>query len=179
MLRNPLTWLLLFVISTALAACCGSVACDCRDELDDVLVFRFNLDTTTSSGFRASQLDTVYIRRVPLDTAQRPRTETIRVTGGRRPVVQTVAINNNQPFVQSGSRKLDEYNYTIYLGKRDVPTDSFLITNVLLQDEIVGNGCCSCNSNIRKELRVDAQRFDLADPTNRDLPDTVLLNRKR
>lgn len=178
MLRNPLTWLLLFVVSTALAACCGSVACDCRDELDDAVFFRFNLDTATatSPGFRANQLDTVYVQRVPLDTAQRPRADTIRLTGGRRPIVQTVVINNNQPFVQSGSRKLDEYTYKIYLGARKAPTDSFVVSNIRLLDDIEGNGCCSCNINIDKRLTVNSgPELDLS----KELPDTVLLSRKR
>ena len=176
MLRNPLTWLLLLIASTALAACCGSVPCDCRDELDDAIVFRFNLDTSTatSTGFRSRQLDTVYVRRVPNDTAQ--RSETIRLTGGRRPIVQTVAINNMQPFVQSGSRKLDEYDYTIYIGPRKAPTDSFVVSNIRLLDDTEANGCCSCNVNLDKYLTVNGgPEINLS----RDLSDTVLLSRKR
>ena len=178
MLRNPLTWLLLFVVSTALAACCGSVACDCRDELDDALIFRFSLDTATatSPGFGVKQLQTVFIRRVPLDTAQRPRADTVALTGGRRNYVQTVVINNNQPFVQSGSRKLNEYSYKIYLGARRAPTDSFIVSNIRLVDDTEGNGCCSCNINIDKKLTVNGgPELDLS----KELPDTVQLNRKR
>ncbi|HEX8425079.1 hypothetical protein [Hymenobacter sp.] len=181
MLRNPLTWLLLLIASTALAACCGSVPCDCRDELDDALIFQFNLDasTPTSPGFNVSELGTVYIRRVPLDTAQRPRADTVAITGGRRDYVQTVLINNNTPFPQSSSRKLNGYRYKIYVGTRKAPTDTFSITNVVLNDTTEADGCCSCNANVRKNLRVNGQFFDLADPSGNDRPDTVLLNRKR
>ncbi|MDF7810376.1 hypothetical protein [Hymenobacter sp. YC55] len=176
MLRNPLTWLLLLIASTALAACCGSVPCDCRDELDDAIIFRFNTDVSTIQGFRPEELSTVYILRVPLDTAQRPKSDTIAITGGRRPTVQTVTINNSQPFVQSGSRKLDEYRYTIYLGARKAPTESFIVSNIRLEDDFEANKCCTCNINLKKTLMVNGgPEIDLS----KELPDTVLLSRKR
>ena len=132
--RHPLTWLLLLLAAPALAACCGSVACDNRaDALDDALVFRFNLDSTTAQGFRAAQLRTVYVRRVPLDTAQRPRADTVALTA-RRQLVPEVVLNNAQPFAQSGTRKLDQYTYEIYLGTRRAPTTRYALTQVQLRD---------------------------------------------
>jgi len=156
------------------------MACDCRDNLDDALFFRFNLDTTVIQGVRrgflATELDSVYIRRVSLDTAQRPRADTVLLTDGRRRLVQTFIINNAAPFTQSGTRKLDAYTYKIYLGKRRVPTDSFLLKDVLVDGGFEGDGCCSCYQNTQKELTLDGQRFDLANREN--LPDTVLLSRR-
>lgn len=179
MLRNPLTWLLLFVVSTALAGCCGSVECACNDRLDDALVFRFNVDTLTnpSQSFRASDLRTVYIRRVPIDTAQRPRADTVAVTG-RAGYVTTLTINNNTPLVQSSSRKLDQYDYTIYLGNRRSPTHRFEIDTVRLRDDFVGTKCCTCNRNLDKFMRLDGRDYNLTDPTGKDLPVEVVLNRK-
>ena len=90
--------------------------------------------------------------------------------------MQTVAINNMQPFVQSGSRKLDEYDYTIYIGPRKAPTDSFVVSNIRLLDDTEANGCCSCNVNLDKYLTVNGgPEINLS----RDLSDTVLLSRKR
>ena len=178
MLRNPLTWLLLFVVSTALAACCGSVACDCRDNLDDAIAFRFNTNTTTPQGFRPEELDTVYIRRVPLDTAQRPRADTVLLTGGRSLFVSSFLINNGTPFGQSGTRKLDQYTYKIYLGRRRAPKDSFVLKDIQIEDRFAGDGCCTCNLNTRKDLRVDGQYFNLTDPNGNDRLDTLILNRQ-
>ncbi len=177
MLRNPLTWLLLFIVSTTLAACCGSVSCDCPDRLDDALVFRFNLDTLSanSAGFRAAELQTVFVARVPRDTAQRPRADTVALVGGRRNLVQTVVINNAVPFPQSGTRKLDQYDYKIYLGARRMPRKSFQITNVVVEDEFVSDGCCTCNENLRKELTVDGRFYNLSDPEDQVVE--VLLSR--
>ncbi len=181
MLRNPLTWLLLLIASTALGACCGSVECVCQDNLDDALFFRFNLDSTNadSMGFRSSQLRSVFIRRVLRDTTQPARVDTVVLTARANSVVQTVVINNTRPFVQSGTRKLDQYDYKIYLGRRREPTDSFLVREVQVKDEFVGDGCCSCNVNTRKELTLNGQYFDLTDPDGQDRSDTVALNRQR
>ncbi len=111
MLRNPLTWLLLLIAATALAACCGSVSCECQDNLDDALFFRFNEDLTTPQGFTPAQLDTVFIRRVlrdtatttPRDTTQRPRADTVAVIGTARNPANPLIINNQSPFPQGGT----------------------------------------------------------------------------
>lgn len=179
MLRNSFTWLLLFIVSTALAACCGSVTCTCQDSLDDALFFRFVVDTsaTPSNGFRPEELQTVFIVRVPLDTAQRPRADTVALTAGRSGLVQTVIINNANPFAQNGTRKLDQYRYEIYLGTRQVPTKSFQITNVAVEDEFISDACCTCNNNVQKDLTIDGQPRSLADPGGEDKAEEVVLTR--
>lgn len=182
MLRNSLTWLLLAVFSTALAACCGSVACNCpNDKNDDALSFRFNLDTLTTQGVRrgffTDEIDSVYIRRVPIDTAQRPRADTVLLTG-RPGYVATFVINNAQPFAQSSSRKLDRYDYTIYLGRRRQPTQQFVIDTVRVKDQFVGNGCCTCNQNVEKFVRLDGQPLNVTDPNGGDAAVEIQLNRK-
>lgn len=179
MLRNPLTWLLLFVVSTALAGCCGSVECACNDRLDDALVFRFNVDGVNDPTkiFPLTELDTVFIRRVPIDTAQRPRADTVALTG-RAGYVTTFTINNNTPFLQNSSRKLDQYDYTIYLGNRRRPKQQFVIDTVRVVDDFVGSKCCTCNQNLDKFIRLDGQAYNLTDPTGKDAPVEVVLNRK-
>jgi hypothetical protein len=188
MLRNSFTWLLLFVFSTALAACCGSVACVCDDNVDDALFFRFALDTATTNpnptGFRPNDLDTVYIQRVPLDTAQRPRADTVVILGGRLGFVPTLVINNASPFPQSGTRKLDQYTYKILLASRRQRSNpryreikSFSVTNIKVEDEFISKSCCTCNNNIQKDLTLDGQPRSLADPGGDDKGIEVVLTR--
>lgn len=90
--------------------------------------------------------------------------------------MQTVTINNSQPFVQSGTRKLDEYRYTIYLGARNAPNDSFIVSKIRLLDDTEADGCCSCNVNLEKYVTVNGgPELNLS----RELSDTVVLNRNR
>ncbi|WP_157530517.1 hypothetical protein [Hymenobacter norwichensis] len=166
-------------MSTALAGCCGSVECACNDRLDDALVFRFNVDGVNdpTKSFPLTQLDTVFIRRVPIDTAQRPRADTVAITG-RAGYVTTFTINNNTPFLQNSSRKLDQYDYTIYLGNRRRPTQQFVIDTVRVVDDFAGSGCCTCNRNLDKFIRLDGRDYNLTDPAGDDQTVEVVLNSK-
>lgn len=179
MLRNPLTWLLLLVSASALAACCGAVSCDCQDALDDALFFRFDTTATTPRSFRPAEVDSVFLVRYPqltLSTPQpAPDTALLIRTGADRGA--PIILNNGSPFAAASSRKLNEYRYAIYLGKRRQPTVRYFVDNIQLQDRLVGDGCCTCNLNVVKKLTVDNQPYDLTDPTGRDAPVTVTLTK--
>ncbi|HLK97328.1 MAG TPA: hypothetical protein VK364_06135 [Hymenobacter sp.] len=180
MLRNPLTWLLLFIVSTALAACCGSVACDCQDSLDDAIFFDFNLDPSSSTRFDSAAVGTVFIvRQLLRDTARRPGIDTVALVRTRQQWGNSVVLNNAQPFSQRGNRKLDRYFYTLYLGARRAPTTSFRIDSVKLSNRLESDGCCTCNRNTRKLVYLNGQTTprDLTDPAGKDQPIPVLLTR--
>ena len=180
MLRNPLTWLLLFIASSALAACCGSVACDCQDSLDNAVFFNFNLDPSSPTRFDSASVGTVFIvRQLLRDTARRPTIDTVALVRPRPQWGNSVVLNNTQPFPQRGNRKLDRYFYTIYLGTRRAPTTRFKIDSVKLNDRLESDGCCTCNRNIRKLVYLNGQTTpqDLTDPAGKDQPVPVLLNR--
>jgi hypothetical protein len=185
MLRHPLTWLLLFVVSTALAACCGSVACDCQDSLDDAIVFNFNLDPASPNRFDSTALDTVFFVRqprqntVPTPTPAVPVIDTLLLVRQGLSRGNSVVLNNAQPFGQRGTRKLDQYSYTLYLGRRRTPTYRVRIDSVRLRNQLDGDGCCTCNRTVGKLLYLNGQTTpqNLTDPSGKDQPVPVLLNR--
>lgn len=184
MLRNPLTWLLLFVVSTVLAACCGSVACDCQDSLDDAVYFNFNLSPSAPSRLDSAAVDTVFFVRQLLPyrdtvTTGQAAIDTIRLIRIGRERGNSVILNNAQPFGQRGTRKLDQYSYKIYLGKRRAPSASFVIDSVQLKDEIKSDGCCTCNTNLKKLVFLGgrATPVDATDPSGQDKAVPVTLNR--
>jgi hypothetical protein len=185
MLRKPLTWLLLFLVSSVLAACCGSVACDCQDSLDDAVLFNFNLAPGTAGRFDSTAVDSVFLVRQLLpyrDTTRAPRTSIIDTILLTRTGVQrgaSVVLNNAQPFGQRGTRKLNQYRYQLYLGKRRVPTIRFQIDSIQLQSQLTSDGCCTCNDNTLKRLYLNgsATPLDLTDPSGQDKPVPVVLNR--
>lgn len=182
MFRKPITWLLVLLFSTALAACCGSVECACNDNLDDALYFRFNLDSAGGRGFSSGQVDSVFwVRQLLRDTARRPSIDTVLLVRVRRQVSDPIVLNNTYPFVQRSTNKLDAYRYKIYLGKRRQPLDTagFRIDSIRLRDELTGNGCCVCNQNVTKRLYLNGATtpLDLADPAGTDQPQPVTLSR--
>ncbi|QNH61312.1 hypothetical protein [Hymenobacter sediminicola] len=184
MLRNPLTWLLFLIVSTALAACCGSVACDCQDSLDDAVYFNFNLSSTAPNRLDSAAVDTVFFVRQLLPyrdtvTTGQPAIDTIQLLRVGRERGTSVVLNNAQPFGQRGTRKLNQYSYKLYLGKRRAPTASFVIDSIQLEDQLKGDGCCTCNSNVKKLvfLRGTPTPIDASDPSGQDQAVPVTLNR--
>lgn len=184
MLRNPLSWLLALIGATALAACCGSVACDCKDALDNAVQFRFNLADSTAAparGFRAAEVDSVYLTRSLLrDTARRPVIDTVLLVRLRREAANPVTLNTSQPFAQRGTLPIDTFRYQLYLGRRRNPTVLYKIDRLKVRNKLEANGCCTCNRNVSKLLYLDGAPtpLDLTDPTGRDEPVPVTLNRK-
>ncbi|AII50966.1 hypothetical protein [Hymenobacter sp. APR13] len=180
MLRNPFTWLLFFIAATALAACCGSVACDCQDSLDDAVSFSFNQTPGTARPFTLEELDSVFfVRALRRDTARRPIIDTVLLVRIAEQRGSNVVLNNAQPFGQRGTRKLDQYRYQLYLGKRRAPTVRFAIDSVQLSSRLQSDGCCTCNNNTLKRvfLNGNPQPIDATDPSGQDKAVPVVLTR--
>ncbi|NVO85696.1 hypothetical protein [Hymenobacter terrestris] len=168
MLRSFLTWFSFLILATALAACCGSTACECDDAFADAVGLEFDtLGTVTSPAFLAAEIDTVYLVRVPFDTTQRPRADTVQLVRPAARFSQPVVINNTTPFAQAGNRKLDAYRYQLYLApaRRATPTFSLAIDSVQLNTDFRAEGCCTCFENNRKQVYFNGtQTTDLTDP---------------
>lgn len=163
MLRSFLTWFSLLIMTTALAACCGSTACECDDQYADAVGLQFSLDSLNadSTGFRARQVVTVYLVRVPRDTAQRPRADTVQLLRPVARVAQPIIINNTTPFAQAGNRKLDAYSYQLYLasGRFGRPHSfDFFIDSVKLNTVFRADGCCTCFENNSKLVYVNGSK---------------------
>lgn len=188
MLRSFVTWFSFLIMATALAACCGSTACECDDQYADAVGLQFSADTTGPNpvGFRAREVQNVYLVRVPLDTTQRPGADTVLLV---RPVArysQPVVINNATPFAQAGNRKLDSYSYQLYLApSRTSKVHSFdlRIDSVQLNTVFRAEGCCTCFENNNKLVYINGSLT----PTNRTAPKdskgsdallTILIERK-
>ena len=115
--------------------------------------------------------------RTPLDTAQRPRTETVTLTRSRsQAFTQPIIINNATPFTRAGNRNLDQYTYELYLAPslNATPTFRYLINRVELRTDYEADGCCTCFRNSNKLVYVNGNPTPLnqTDPTgeNRLLP---------
>lgn len=188
MLRPFLTWLCLLLTTLLLAACCASVTCECDDAFADAIGFRFSppAPAAPATGFVAADIDTVFLVRVPRDTAQRPRADTVAYA--RRPdsvYTQPVIINNATPFALATNRKLSDYTYQLYLAKRQrksAPTFTYTIDSVALRTDYEADGCCTCYRNTGKRIWTTDQKgrqqeFDLTDPTNANKLVPVLLTR--
>ncbi len=188
MLRLLSYWFLILASTLLLSACCGSVSCECDDAYDNALFFRFNLDSTATRGFTSADVDTVYLKRyaIPVAGSVTPRPDSVRLIRPRSTAAAPVIISVGRPFL-TGNR-LEAYTYDLYLGKSFSVSRAraqYQIEAVKLQGEFVGNGCCTCNRNLRKTLTLTSTvngttttlPYDLADPTGEDQPVYVTLSR--
>ncbi|RSK36197.1 hypothetical protein [Hymenobacter metallilatus] len=172
MLRTFLTWACVLIMASLLAACCGSVGCECNDRYADAVGLRFSADTLPGSslrGFKAADIRTVYLVRVPNDTAQRPKADTVAFTSTRAQQLRdTLVINNLTPFTRSGNRNLNEYRYEVYLAPaRSGPVRfRYRIDRVALQTSLRADGCCTCYQNTNKLVYVNGSPtpLNLTDP---------------
>lgn len=170
MMRKLSTWLLGLLVTVMVSACCGSVACECNDSFADAIYFRFNLaDSLGTSGFRAEDVDTVTLVRIGyIDELILPRPEpvndTARIIRSRALVSEPIVLNNNAPFTAGGGRKLDAYQYQLYVVRRfKKPGDTtmtlerifYTFDSFQLAGRFVGDGCCTCYENNGKKLRVN------------------------
>ena len=182
MRRSFLTWFSLLLMGTLLAGCCGSTACECDDAFADALSLQFSTDTTGTAptGFRASETATVYLVRIPHDTTQRPRADTVQLIRPAAQVARPIILNNTTPFAQAGNRKLDAYAYQLYLApaRRAAPTFSLTIDSVQLSTDFRAEGCCTCFENSRKQVYFNGtQTKDLTDPDRNNGLVPLLLTR--
>ncbi|KAA9332443.1 hypothetical protein F0P96_13300 [Hymenobacter busanensis] len=173
----------LLLSAGVLAGCCGAVSCDCQDERDDALFFRYSTDTTgTGTGFRAAEVDTVVVvRYVHPDDATTAGNDTVRLVRPRATAAATpVIIDNATPFAVRSGRKLSAYRYALLLPGRQRlrPVQRDTISGIELQGKLDSDGCCTCYQNTTKSLLVNRQRVDAHDPTSQDEPVEVELRRR-
>ncbi|WP_426490741.1 hypothetical protein [Hymenobacter sp. 102] len=171
MLRTSLTWLCILALAGMMAACCGSVACECNDRFAEAIKLQFSADTLAGGkGFTARDIRNVFLVRVPLDTTQRPKADTVAFNGPRAQQLRdTLIINNLTPFTRSGNRNLDEYRYEVYLApaRRGTQLFNYKIDRVTLTTRLQGDGCCTCYQNISKLVYANGSTtpLNLTDPS--------------
>ncbi|MBC6988477.1 MULTISPECIES: hypothetical protein [Hymenobacter] len=174
MLRSFFTWLLVISSAALVAACCGSVACTCQDAYADAVVFRFNLDPSSANRFQPAQVDSVVLTRylVTSDSAK-STPDKVRLY---RPVVNagdSILLNNNAPFLQTGTRKLNSYRYDIYLPRTKA---IYHVRNINLDGDFDDvNGCCTCYRNKKKTLVFQGKPYDLTDATGKNLLNPIVI----
>ncbi|TGE08106.1 hypothetical protein [Hymenobacter fodinae] len=186
MLRSFFTWFLLFSTAALMAACCGSVACDCDDSNADSFAIRFDTTSTTSTrpAFKPKDFDTVYaVRGVLRDTAKRPTRDTVVIIRTLKQArEQPIIINNTSPFVANNNRKVSQYTYKLYLinSKRPkVATDSVVVERVDLDGEFKADGCCTCYENTRRLVYIKGlpTPFDATNPKDPKQPIPFVVSR--
>ena len=162
MMRLLLTRLLLAATTLLLAACCGSVACDCQDGQADSVALRFDL--TAPNGFLPAEVDSVYLRRVPLDTARIFKPDSVLLVRTAAQARQPVIIGNTAPLPLSGTRKINPYRYVLRLASRRKPTAApvhpYSVSRIELAGNVKSDGCCTCYQNTKKLLTVDRRAYD-------------------
>lgn len=169
-------------VAGALAGCCANNVCDCDDERADAFYFKF--DTGPGGFVSATELDTVVLKRYTLrlddkglpaliktdlptytayaDSLDKAGTfdqvNVVRKLSSAispRVPTDTVIINNNAPFTQAGSRKLNTYLYRVEVRRapgqllRNGPR-RYELNKVSLTGEFYGTGCCTCYRNTSK-----------------------------
>lgn len=175
-------WIAFLGVAGALAGCCANNVCDCNDERADAFYFKF--DTGTGGFVSATELDTVVLKRytllldakglpalikthLPTYTAyadslnaagtfdQVNVVRNVSSTISPRVPTDTVVINNNAPFTQAASRKLNTYLYRIEVRRgpgqllRNNPR-RYELNKITLAGEFYGTGCCTCYRNLSK-----------------------------
>lgn len=133
------------------SGCCANNVCDCQDAQADAVALRF------SSAFSAADLDTLVIQRSPLPYRATTKAESVTLIRTGSQVRDSVLLNNNTPFTQVGSTKLNGYRYVVqYLvqrpGGKPVPTTALVIDSTRLRGSLSGNGCCTCYANSQKTV---------------------------
>lgn len=169
MLRSFSIWLLFLFTATLLAACCGSVACDCNDGYADAISFKFDTASGTTP-FKLEELDTVFLVRTFLrDTAKVPTPDTIIVTRPDSARARPVILNTTSPFTLANNRKIDQYRYKIYLGTRRKPTYMLSLDSVDLNGRYKADGCCTCYESTRRIIYPTGQSpFNATDDTGQN-----------
>ena len=152
------TILLTVAACLLLSGCCANNVCDCNDADADVVELRF------ASSFSNADLDTVVIQRypVPLLTGAKPEIVTlIRTAAQSRDFIR---LNNNSPFPQISTTKLDGYRYVVQYyvtqpGRKAALTTLLNINKIKLQGSLNGDGCCTCYVNSEKTVFARREGF--------------------
>jgi len=134
-----------------LSGCCANNVCDCQDAQADAVELRF------SSAFSAADLDTIVIQRSPLPYQTTTKVESVTLIRTGAHVRDSLLLNNNAPFTQVGTTKLNGYRYVVqYLAQqaqnKPVAATALIIDDIKLSGGLNGNGCCTCYTNTQKTV---------------------------
>ena len=148
-----------------LSGCCANNVCDCQDAQADALDLRFAAGSG-AGGFRAEDLDTLLLLRFPRRYKSTSKFETVTLYRPAAQAHDSVLLNHNTPFNQTGSAKLSAYRYVVqYLkhmpGRKPVPTTVAVLDSVDLAGSFEGDGCCTCYLNSQKVVYRNGTATDL------------------
>lgn len=141
--------------------CCANNVCNCNDAQEDAIQLRFSMDAS-STGFAATELDTIIIQRFPKKFTTTTVPESVTLLRAGKQVRDSVVLANAAPFAQSGSARLSQYRYVVQYFK-DVPnrksvlTTALVIDSVLLKGSYDGSGCCTCYHNTAKSVYLNSK----------------------
>lgn len=158
-----------------LSGCCANNVCNCQDAQADAIKLRFSTDPTPGSrGFALADLDTIIIQRYPKKFTATTRPETVTLLRTAAQIRDSIVLNNNTPFAQTGTSKLNQYRYVVqYLAqvanRKSVPTTVLTIDSVFVRGSLDGSGCCTCYTNTEKTV------FLNGNPQGRDIRATPVL----
>lgn len=137
-------------IGLLLSGCCANKVCNCNDAQEDIIKLVF------SKQFTTADLDTLVLLRYPLvfdPLTTTPETITL-IRLGAQPT-DTIFLNNNTPFTQSGTARLNQYRYQIRYHntlRQSKLATALLIDQVTLKGSFEGDGCCTCYTNYDKQI---------------------------
>ncbi|MBD2768563.1 hypothetical protein IC235_11765 [Hymenobacter sp. BT664] len=163
---------LLLSLALLLGSCCANNVCDRDDSREDNILLRFSIDGSRS--FTAAELDTIIIQRYPRKFTPTTKPEVVILRRTSAQARDTIVLNNNTPFAQTGTAKLNRYRYVIqYLqgvpGTRRVATPVLTIDSVQLRGSLEGAACCTYYKNTQKTVFINNE------PVGQDLkPNPVL-----
>ncbi|WP_046242945.1 hypothetical protein [Hymenobacter terrenus] len=158
----------LLVSAALLNGCCANNVCDCNDAEADAITLRFSTDVAVGGVFAITDLDTIIIQRYPKNFTLSTKPETVTLLRTAAQVRDSILLNNNAPFTQTGGSKLNRYRYVVqYLkqmpGSKPVATTALVIDSVRLRGNLDGSGCCTCYTNTEKTV------FLNGDPIGKDV----------
>ena len=143
-----------------LSGCCANNVCDCQDGQADAIKLHFRVSADSLAGgmgFGKRDVDTIIIQRSPLPYKATTKPETVVLIRTLAHARDSIVLNNNTPFGQVGSTKVNGYRYVIqYLtqnpNSKPVPTTVLVINKTDLAGRLDGTGCCTCYTNTRKTV---------------------------
>lgn len=167
--------ILLLGLGLLLPGCCANNVCDCPGEAQaDAIKLVFS-KTAFGTAADIADLDTIVLQRYPLliipanGTSPGTKPETVTLIRSAAQVYDTIYINNSTPFAQTGTAKLDQYQYYVRYypalpaPRRKRPAFALVIDKVALKGNLDGNGCCTCYTNTQKNITT--RKDSTASPT--------------
>jgi hypothetical protein len=152
LLRPSILLPILTATATLLAGCCANNVCDCNDSRADAIYLRYQVDGI--SAFRPEEIYTISVLRfkvLPKLATDKPVYDSVAFVRTASTVNQPIVINNNAPFGQASSLKLNNYEgYVLKVGTAGRVIQQDVLQNIKLSGSFEADGCCTCYRNISK-----------------------------